>query len=73
MQFKSNQPVTEADAEVAEALTEADPELFQQMAMRRSIDFKDPGYSKKPNTQLWNSINNIPKEKLEMYVRPKVL
>ena len=27
--------------------------------MKRSADFKDPSQTKKPNTQLWNSINNI--------------
>ena len=44
------------------------------MATKRTQDFKDPGAEKKkPNTQLWNSINNIPKQKLKMYVRPKVL
>lgn len=37
------------------------------------MDFKDPNSTKKPNTQLWNSINNIPKEKLQMFVRPKIL
>ena len=29
--------------------------------------------SKTPNTQLWNSINSMPKEKLKMYVRPKII
>ena len=41
--------------------------------MKRSADFRDPNQTKKPNTQLWNSINNIPKHKLQMFVRPKVL
>ena len=41
--------------------------------MKRSVDFKDPSYTKKPNTQLWNSINTIPKEKLQMYIRPGTL
>lgn len=41
--------------------------------MKRSMDFKDPSYSKKPNTQLWNSINSIPKEKISIYMRPEVL
>lgn len=41
--------------------------------MKRSVDFKDPNFSKKPNTQLWNSINSMPKEKLQMYIRPNVL
>ena len=43
------------------------------MVLKRSLDFKDPNMTKKPNTQLWNSIQNIPKEKLQMYVRPQIL
>ena len=52
------------EIEYAGELSMQDPELFQQMVIKRSVDFKDPSYSKKPNTQLWNSINNIPKEKM---------
>ena len=59
--------------ELAGEIHMQEPELFTQIAMKRSVDFKDPSYSKKPNTQLWNSINNIPKEKVKMYVRPNVL
>jgi len=63
----------ETELEYAGELSMQDPKLFNEMAMRRSIDFKDPNKTKKPNTQLWNSINNIPKEKLSIYVRPQIL
>ena len=51
----------------------SNPDLFEQLAKKRTVDFKDPNQTKKPNTQLWNSINNIPKEKVQIYVRPKIL
>ena len=54
----------DADCEHAGDLSLQDPELFNQLVLKRSLDFKDPNKTKKPNTQLWNSINNIPKEKL---------
>ena len=41
--------------------------------MKRATDFKDPSLTKKPNTQIWNSIQSLPKEKLSMFVRPKVI
>ena len=50
-----------------------DPELMSTLSMRRSVDFKDPSKTKKPNTQLWNSITSMPKHKLEEYIRPKIL
>ena len=65
--------MNEAELEYAGEISVQDPELFKQMVMKRSVDFKDPNQTKKPNTQLWNSINNIPKEKMQMYVRPKIL
>ena len=43
------------------------------LSMKRSVDFKDPSKTKKPNTQLWNSITQMPKHKLEEYIRPKIL
>ena len=51
----------------------SDPELLSTLSMRRSVDFKDPSKTKKPNTQLWNSITKMPKHKLEGYIRPKIL
>ena len=50
-----------------------DPELMSTLSMRRSMDYKDPSKTKKPNTQLWNSITSMPKHKLEEYIRPKIL
>lgn len=73
MQFKANQAMNEAELEYAGEMSIQDPELFDSLVKKRTVDFKDPSYTKKPNTQLWNSINNIPKEKLKMYVRPKIL
>ena len=59
--------------EEAGIISETDPEGFTSLAMKRSVDFRDPSLSKKPNTQLWNSINNIPKDKLQMYIRPQII
>ena len=73
IQFKANQAMGDADCDEAGDLSLQDPELFNALVMKRSVDFKDPNMTKKPNTQLWNSIQNIPKEKLQMYVRPKIL
>ena len=65
--------MNEAELEYAGEMSLKDPKLFESLVKKRTIDFKDPNTSKKPNTQLWNSIGNIPKEKLKMYVRPKIL
>ena len=65
--------MNEDEIEQAGELSMQNPDLFQEFVMKRSVDFKDPNQSKKPNTQLWNSINNIPKEKMQIYVRPKIL
>lgn len=73
IQFKANQAMGEADCEQVGDLSVQDPHLFKQLVLKRSLDFKDPNLTKKPNTQLWNSINNMPKEKLQMYVRPQIL
>jgi len=53
-----------ADSEQTGELSLTNPDLFESMAKKRTVDFKDPNQTKKPNTQLWNSINNIPKEKV---------
>ena len=65
--------MNEAELEYAGEMSVQDPDLFKQLALKRSLDFKDPNQTKKPNTQLWNSINNIPNHKVNMFVRPKVL
>ena len=65
--------MTEAEFEYTGDMSIQNPGEFKQLVMKRSIDFKDPNQSKKPNTQIWNSIKSIPKEKLQMYIRPKIL
>ncbi len=49
----------------------SDPDLMSTLSLKK--DFKDPSKTKKPNTQLWNSITQMPKHKLEEYIRPKIL
>ena len=65
--------MTEAEFEYTGDMSMQEPDVFRQLVMKRSIDFKDPNQTKKPNTQIWNSIKSIPKEKLQMYIRPKIL
>ena len=65
--------MTEAEFEYTGDMSMQEPDVFRQLVLKRSIDFKDPNQTKKPNTQIWNSIKSIPKEKLQMYIRPKIL
>lgn len=61
------------DAQFLGQVLKQEPERFEELSKKRANDFKDPNYTKKPNTQLWNSINSIPKQKLHEYLRPIVL
>jgi len=38
----------------------SEPALIEELALKRSITFKDPEKAKQPNMQLWNLINQYP-------------
>eukprot|EP00354_Favella_ehrenbergii_P007076 CAMPEP_0170455550 /NCGR_PEP_ID=MMETSP0123-20130129/3483_1 /TAXON_ID=182087 /ORGANISM="Favella ehrenbergii, Strain Fehren 1" /LENGTH=42 /DNA_ID= /DNA_START= /DNA_END= /DNA_ORIENTATION= len=42
--------MNEAELEYAGEMSVQNPDTFKQMVMKRSLDFKDPSLSKKPNT-----------------------
>jgi hypothetical protein len=44
--FKSNQPLDEVKVEDIGELANSEPQLFDQMATKRSITYKDPGNTK---------------------------
>ena len=51
VQFKANQAMQEAETEEIGEISQQAPELFQSLATKRTVDFKDPGAEKKkPNT-----------------------
>ena len=70
--FKSNQPVDEAKLEDIGDLANTEPQLFDQLATKRSITYKDPGNTKQPNMQLWNLINQLPTYQINQVIRPKI-
>ena len=71
--FKSNQPVDEGKIEDIGDLANTEPQLFDQMATKRSITYKDPGNTKQPNMQLWNLINQLPTYHINQVIRPKII
>jgi hypothetical protein len=46
LQFKSNQPVAEERFEEIGDLISNEPELFEELSLKRSITFKDPEKAK---------------------------
>ena len=56
--------MTEPELETMGNMSLSEPAIFKQMVMKRAVDFRDPNHTKKPNTQIWNSIQSLPKEKL---------
>lgn len=73
MSFKSNQPLVEDRVEEIGELATHEPQVYEQLAMRRSITYKDPSKPKQPNMQLWNLINQMPTYAINQVVRPKIL
>lgn len=63
----------EAKLEDIGDLANTEPQLFEQMATKRSITYKDPGNTKQPNMQLWNLINQLPTYQINQVIRPKII
>lgn len=42
LQFKSNQPVSDVKVEEIGDLANTEPQLFNELALKRSITYKDP-------------------------------
>lgn len=73
LQFKSNQPVDDVKVEEIGDMANSEPQMYAELALKRSLNFKDPEKPKQPNTQLWNLINQLPSNQLSKVLRPKIL
>ena len=60
-------------AESLAGLAMSEPQLFNEMALKRSITYKDPQHTKQPNMQLWNLINQLPEYQVAKVIRPDIL
>lgn len=54
-------------------LANTEPQLFNELAQKRSITYKDPEKPKQPNMQMWNLINQFPTYQINKVIRPKIL
>ena len=63
----------ESDVGKVGQLSDNNPKAFQSLVMKRALDFKDPSLTKRPNTQIWNSIGNMPRDKIKTYARPQII
>jgi hypothetical protein len=54
-------------------LANTEPQLFNELALKRSITYKDPEKPKQPNMQMWNLINQFPTYQINKVIRPKIL
>ena len=73
MAFKSNQPVSADKVEHIGNLAVVDPELFNELALKRTNTFKDPGNRQMPNPQLWSTYNTQAKKSIHQVITPKII